>query len=47
MAHSEKSETPAMEAREHSPKFLKKAARMAKGKRGKKHGKKSRSKGRR
>ena len=34
-----KGETPEMEAREHAPAFLKKAARMAKKGRGKKHAK--------
>ena len=47
MAHSEKKETPEMEARMHSKGFLSRAAKMAKGKRGKKRGKKMRSKGRR
>ena len=43
MAMREKDETPEMESRSHSPAFLKKAARMAKGKRGKKRGKGRRS----
>lgn len=34
--HSEKRETPEMEAKEHSPKFLRSAARKASRKRGKK-----------
>lgn len=34
--HSEKGETAAMEAREHSPAFLKKAAKKASRKRGRK-----------
>lgn len=36
MAHSEKRETPQMESEHHSKGFLKKAARMASKKRGKK-----------
>lgn len=32
--HGEKGETAAMEAREHSPKFLKRAAKQAERKRG-------------
>lgn len=43
----EMDETPEYESRHHSAKFLSKAARLAKGKRGKKRGKKMRSKGRR
>jgi hypothetical protein len=35
MATREKDETPEMESRSHSPAFLKKAARLAKKKRGK------------
>lgn len=46
MAHSEKGETPEMEAKEHSPAFLKRAAKKSKKGRGKKRGGKKRRGGR-